>query len=111
MDKSRVDPKIREAAEGMEAMFLDYMMKVMRDTVPKNEMDSNSPAVAIYQGMRDTEFAHTAAKSGGIGLADQLIAYLDSQSYTLPREQGVPAPVKSAGDQQGGSHAGQLVNK
>jgi flagellar protein FlgJ len=90
VDKSKVDPEIRKAAEGMEAMFLDYMMKTMRETVPKNEMDLESPATAVYRSMQDSEIAQTAARAGGVGLADQLIAYLDSQRYTLPREQGVP---------------------
>ena len=31
VDWSRVDPKVREAAQGMEAIFLDYLMKVMRE--------------------------------------------------------------------------------
>jgi Rod binding domain-containing protein len=34
IDRTRIDPKVLEAADGMEAMFLDYMMKVMRQTVP-----------------------------------------------------------------------------
>lgn len=85
VDRSKVDPKLVEVGEGMEAMFLDYMMKVMRQTVPKNDMDLESPATEIYRSMLDSEMAQKAAKSGGFGLADQVIAYLDSQRYTLPR--------------------------
>src|SRR4051812_33951954 len=39
IDKSKVDPQMLEAAEGMEGMFLDYLMQVMRKTVPKNDFD------------------------------------------------------------------------
>lgn len=105
VDKSKVDPKILEAAQGMETMFLDYMMKVMRSSVPKNEMDLDSPASDIYQGMLDSETAKTAAKQGGVGLADQLVAYLVSQSYTQGKEHGAPEIV------HGGTHAGQPVRK
>lgn len=115
VDKSKVDPQIREAAEGMEAMFLDYMMKVMRETVPKSDMDLESPATAIYRGLQDSEIARNTAKAGGIGLADQLIAYLESQRYTLPTGHGVPTRVSevtnSGSSGTGGTHEGQPVSK
>jgi flagellar protein FlgJ len=108
VDRSKVDPQMVKAAEGMEAMFLDYMMKVMRQTVPKNEMDLESPATQIYTSMMDSETAQRAARAGGVGLADQIIAYLESHRYTLPK--GHAAPVRTPPDRggvQGGTHAGQ----
>jgi Rod binding domain-containing protein len=89
-----VNPEIVKAAEGMEAMFLDYMMQVMRQTVPKNDMDLDSPATRIYQSMMDSEYAQKAAHQGGIGLADQIIAYLDSQRYNINQGHGVPKKEK-----------------
>lgn len=94
IDRSKADPEIVKAAEGMEAMFLDYMMQVMRKTVPKSELDLESPASEIYRGMLDSEYAQKAAHQGGIGLADQVIAYLDRQAYNLPQGQGVPSKEK-----------------
>lgn len=88
VDRSKVDPQILKAAEGMETMFLDYMMKVMRQTVPKNEMDLESPATEIYRGMLDTQMAEKTAKQGGIGLADQVIAYLQGQGYNVASSPG-----------------------
>ncbi len=92
IDRSKVNPEILKAAEGMEMMFLDYMMQVMRKTVPKNEMDLESPATEIYRGMLDSQYAEKAAHQGGIGLADQIIAYLESQGYHL--SQGPEAQSK-----------------
>lgn len=83
VDRSKVDPEIVRAAEGMESLFLDFMMKVMRQTVPKNEMDLESPATEIYRGMLDSQTAEKAAKAGGVGLADQMIAYLVGQGYNV----------------------------
>jgi flagellar protein FlgJ len=94
IDKSQVNPELLKAAEGMEAMFLDYMMKVMRQTVPKNDMDLDSPATEIYQGMMDSENAQRAAHAGGVGLADQIIAYLGGQGYNKPQGHGVPKKEK-----------------
>lgn len=94
IDRSKVDPEIVKAAEGMEEMFLDYMLRVMRQTVPKNEMDLESPATDIYRGMLDSEYARTAAHRGGIGLSDQIIAYLEARRYNLPEGHGVPRKEK-----------------
>jgi Rod binding domain-containing protein len=106
VDKRKVDPKMREAAEGMEAMFLDFMMKSMRDTVQKSDMDLENAGTKLYRSMLDTETAKRAAHQGGIGLADQLIAYMESQRYNLPRH---PTDDRAAAPEPrtGGTHAGQ----
>ncbi|MGK5082219.1 rod-binding protein [Bdellovibrionota bacterium FG-1] len=111
VDRDKVDPGLRQAAEGMEAMFLNYMMKVMRETVPKNDMDLESPATAIYRGMQDSEYAQKAAHNGGIGLADQLIAYLEGQRYNLPGGQGVPTVTTDKVSGTGGTHEGRSNRK
>lgn len=93
-------PEVVAAAEGMEAMFLNHLMKVMRESVPKNDMDLESPATEIYRGLLDTEIADRAAKGSssggqGIGLAEQIIAYLDSRSYHSRDGGQVSAPSQS----------------
>lgn len=107
VDRTKVDPQIREAAEGMEGMFLDYLMKTMRQTVPKNEMDLESPATEIYRSMLDSETAQKAVRTGGVGLADQLIAYLESERYT--RERGMEPPTPQS--VQGGTHESRTDRK
>lgn len=97
VDKSRVDPALKQAAEGMEAMFLDYLMKTMRQTVPKSDMSLDSPAAKIYQGMLDSETAQIAARTGGVGLADQIIAYMEASRYNLRRPERAPE-AQTAGD-------------
>ena len=81
VDWKKVDPKVLEAAQGMEAMFIDYMMQTMRKSVGKSEMSMDNGASEIYQGMLDSEYAQRAAKAGGVGLAEQIVAYLDSNRY------------------------------
>ncbi len=82
VDLSQVDPETRRAAEGMEAMFLDYLMQTMRKTVPKSEMSLENGASEIYRGMLDSEAAQRAARAGGVGLAEQIVAYLHQGRYT-----------------------------
>ena len=86
VDQRKVDPETLKAAQGLEAMFLDYMMQAMRKTVPKNEMNLENAATKIYRGMLDSEYAQTAAKQGQIGLADQIVAYLQADRYNEYRE-------------------------
>lgn len=105
VDRSKADPQIRQAAEGMEAMFMDYMMKVMRQSVPKEEMDLESPATDVYRGMLDSEYAQKAVKAGGVGLTDQIIAYLESQRYNPRQAHAAPTAPRSAST--GGTHEGE----
>jgi Rod binding domain-containing protein len=85
IDLSQVDPETRRAAEGMEAMFLDYLMQTMRKTVPKSELSMENGASEIYRGMLDSEAAQRAARAGGVGLAEQIVAYLHQGRYTENR--------------------------
>lgn len=125
MDKSKIDPQMLKAAQGMEAMFLDYLMKTMRQTVPKSEMSLENPATEIYRGMLDSEVAQKAARTGGVGMADQIIAYLQPESYTVPRGPNrAPEAYSQAGQRMaspqdpavvnrrtGGTHEGQSVSE
>lgn len=98
LDRNKVDPQVVKAAEGMEAMFLDYLMKVMRETVPESEMGMESPATRIYKSMMDSDVAQKAARAGGVGLADQLIAYMVGQEYTKPMKgHGAPEHLPKEG--------------
>jgi Rod binding domain-containing protein len=117
VDRTQVPPEMRAAAEGMEAMFIDYMYKVMRQTVPKSDMDLDSPATEIYRGMMDTENAQKAAHAGGVGLADQIIAYLQSESYNQPKgppgtESGTQGALQNSGlARTGGTNAGRTIKQ
>jgi Rod binding domain-containing protein len=80
--KKDVDPQIRAAAEGLEAMFLNTMMQAMRGTVQESEYSLENPATKIYRGMLDSEIAEKTARTNSVGLADQIIAYLEQRGYT-----------------------------
>ena len=83
VDRTKVDPELVKAAEGMEAMFLDYLMETMRKTVDRHPLDLDNDASLIYRNMLDSESAKTAARAGGIGIADLIIAYMAPPRYTV----------------------------
>lgn len=107
VDRSQVDPQLVKAAESMEVMFLDYMMKVMRESVPDSEMSLSNPATKVYQGMLDSESAQTAVRAGGVGMADQIIAWWEASRYNGPREHAAPATRQEDASSTGGTHEGQ----
>jgi len=61
----------RETAQQFEAMFIQMMMKSMRDASFKGEL-LDSSALETFQGMQDREISVQLAKRGGFGLADML---------------------------------------
>lgn len=87
-NRADVDPQIREAAEGLEAMFLNTMLTAMRGTVQESEYSLENPATKIYRGMLDQEIAGKTARNNSVGLADQIIAYLEQRGYN-----GSQAPI------------------
>ncbi len=70
--------EIRKAAQEFEAYFVAYLMKVMRETVPKGILPSR--AADHYSYFYDQEIGRLAAREGGLGLAKFLEENLASDS-------------------------------
>jgi len=64
-----------EVAEQFESMFIQMMLKSMRDAVPKDGLFSSND-MDTYTEMADQQIAVNMAKSGGIGLADVIARQL-----------------------------------
>ena len=89
---------MKKAATEFESFFLYYMMKTMRQAVPKGGL-LDSKVGETYLGMLDQEVANQAAKQGGFGLAKSI----ERQFYPpLPGPSSYPAvlPIKST-EQEG----------
>ncbi|WP_163575936.1 flagellar assembly peptidoglycan hydrolase FlgJ [Halomonas faecis] len=83
---------LQEAAKQFEAMFLQMMVKSMRDAVPSSELTS-SKQTEFYQSMLDQQWAQTMSERG-VGLADHLVEQLQSRGLVPPsRAEGDPAGV------------------
>jgi len=75
---------LREAAVQFEALFLQSMLKSMRDATPTSDL-LKSQQTDFYHSLMDKQWAqHLAGK--GIGLADQLIGQIAQQrGYSAPQ--------------------------
>lgn len=97
---------IKATAKQFEALFLQIVLKSMRDTVPKDGM-TDSDSTRFYEGLGDQQLAAVLAQRGGVGLAASLERQLLQQaglsptsttSNTLPALPSVPTVTQpSAG--------------
>ena len=69
---------LKGAATQFEAMFINMMMKSMRDATPQDEL-TGSEQSKMFTGMLDQQMSQNMAKRG-VGLADMLIRQLSAQA-------------------------------
>ena len=62
-----------KAAKEFESYFVAYLLKKMRDTVPKSGLMDPGAGGEIYTSLMDEKVAEGIAGSGGLGLSQMLI--------------------------------------
>ena len=82
--QARTDAKgaIKQTAQQFEALFLQMMMKSMRESIVKSEL-SESTTMETFEGMFDKEVSVQLAKKNSLGLADMLVKNLEQQQANL----------------------------
>ena len=94
------DPRgaVKQAAQQFEALFMQMVLKSMRDATPKSGL-LDSPAGDTYTGMLDQQMA-TRMSSSGTGLADvivrQLTRHLDRGATTGAAQGAASGPAAGA---------------
>ena len=104
--KAKDPAALKEAATQFEAMFINMMMKSMRDATPQDGvMDSQQSK--MYTSMLDQQTSQSLAKRG-TGLADVLLRQLsanqalpDSEAAASPRSSSMAAALAAFRQQQG----------
>lgn len=72
--KELEDKKLRKACADFEAYFIYYMLKTMRESVPKGGVLGHAAGRDTYTMMMDQKIAESAAKRGdGLGLQKMLL--------------------------------------
>lgn len=69
---------IKKAVSEFEALFINQMMKTMRETVGKSELFHGGSGEDIYMSMLDMELSKSMAEAGGIGLGKVLLKQLST---------------------------------
>lgn len=69
----------RQAAQQFEAMFMNMLLKSMREALPGTDTLSSS-AGKMYTGMLDSEIAQKLSAGKGLGLADMMVRQLERRA-------------------------------
>jgi len=89
--QAKTDPvaAARAAAQQFEALFLNMLLKSMREATPKEGLFDNSNT-ELYSGMLDSQLAQNMSKGKGIGLAEMMLRQMRLQGV-IPAEDTKPA--------------------
>lgn len=75
---------LREVAGQFEALFLQSMLKSMREASLGDPIFGESDQMDMYQGMMDQQLSLEMASGKGVGLADMLVRQLGGSSAKIP---------------------------
>ena len=86
--KAGKDPaaNIRPVARQVEGMFVQMMLKSMRETLPKDGMFS-SDSTRLYTSMYDQQIAQQMTAGKGLGLADMIVKQTEAAQGIQPQDQ------------------------
>lgn len=92
--KKTPDQALKAAAQQFEAVFLNMMLKSMRESTPQDGM-FDSEQTRLFTGMLDQQLAQTMA-SRGVGLADMMVKQLRAQNAgSFPSTSGMDPLINS----------------
>jgi len=72
------DAKLRETANEFEAIFIQQMLKTMRETSFESDLLPKSEGEKLFRSLLDEQYANLSAKSGSLGLGDMIYQQLKS---------------------------------
>jgi len=88
---------LRETAQQFEAMFLQMMMKSMRESIEKSDLlESNH--TDTWEGMFDREVSVAMAKRNSLGLADMLVQAQERQMGSISTAEALQAREAGTAD-------------
>jgi len=97
--------KLQKAVKDFESLFVGYMLKSMRSTVPKSDMDKDDYGGDMMEGMFDMELSKHISNGSNLGIGEMLYRKLTGEnlpnarahaSYSLPSTQPLPAAASGA---------------
>ncbi len=91
------DKALKQSAQQFEALFINEMLKSMRESVPQSGL-LNNDQIKTFTAMHDQQLSQDIATHRGLGLADMIIKQLGKQTVT-------PVPTPAPGNLGGASHA------
>lgn len=72
--------RLRSAAKEFEALFLNYLLNVMRETIEDSGLSEKGLGESTYTELFDQEVARSLAARGALGISDILVRKLSGQA-------------------------------
>jgi flagellar protein FlgJ len=89
--KKSPDQALKAAAQQFEAVFMNMMLKSMREATPKDGM-MDSEQTKMFTGMLDQQLTQNLS-GRGIGLADMMVKQLSRNGQVMPSLPTVQPPI------------------
>jgi len=86
-----VSDRAHAQATDFEAMFLSSMFQHMFTGIGKEGPFGNGPGVGVWRSFLTNEYAKSLAKSGGVGVADQVYRSLMAHQQQAKRSDAQPS--------------------
>lgn len=90
--RERPDEALKTAAKQFEAVFMNMLLKSMREALPQTDA-FGSDSTRLYTSMLDQEMSTKLGERGGMGIADLLIKQLSEAQRG--QSKGLPSPGRS----------------
>lgn len=103
--------EIAKVAEDFEALFLDIVLKSMRDSVHKTGLLDGGHAEEIYGSLLDHEYAQAMASRRQTGIADNIEKYLLDAAGLNKNSDREASALRSLGQDVSGRAAYGLRSK
>ena len=88
----QIPPEIRRVAEEFEAMALGELLRPMFEALKTDGLGGGGFGEEMFRPMLVEQYAQSIAKSGGVGLADAIVAEL------VRMQSAAPIPMPEAAD-------------
>jgi murein DD-endopeptidase MepM/ murein hydrolase activator NlpD len=93
--------ELKKASEEFEAVFIAYLLKVMRETIEESGLTEGGFGKTIYTEIFDQEVSVSMAKRGALGISDML--YRDLSAKALNNAQPGEAKPKGSPEEDPGT--------
>ena len=87
--------KLKKACADFEALFIQQLLKFMRQAAPSKALLGNGPGTEIYQSLMDQEMSNHLAKRSGIGLGDMMARQILRREEAKGPSTQEPKPASS----------------
>ena len=71
--------ELRKVSDDFESLFVNELLKVMRQGVSKSSLIEATPGRTIFEGMLDDEYSKIIAEKRQFGVSDMVYDYLNKK--------------------------------